>query len=127
MFSRLTLPITLIALMWAPGVHAAKLTVLLDWFVNPDHATLIVAQEKGYFRDAGLEVEMIAPANPNDPPKLVAAKQADIAISHQPQLQMQVAEGLPLDPAPVQIGPVRALQIHEPKALSNRDDGAVFP
>src|SRR4051794_2682565 len=73
-----------------------KLTVLLDWFVNPDHAPLFVAREKGYFREAGLDVDLVAPADPNDPPKLVAAGKADLAISYQPQLQMQAAEGLPL-------------------------------
>ena len=73
-----------------------KMTLLLDWFVNPDHGPLIVAQEKGYFADAGLEVEIVAPADPSAPPKLVAAGQADIAISYQPQLHLQIAEGLPL-------------------------------
>ncbi len=73
-----------------------KMTVLLDWFVNPDHGPLIIAQEKGYFADAGLEVEIVAPADPSAPPKLVAAGQADIAISYQPQLHLQIAEGLPL-------------------------------
>jgi putative hydroxymethylpyrimidine transport system substrate-binding protein len=69
---------------------------MLDWFVNPDHGPLIVAQEKGYFREAGLNVELVAPADPNDPPKLVAAGRADLAISYQPQLHIQVGEGLPL-------------------------------
>jgi putative hydroxymethylpyrimidine transport system substrate-binding protein len=78
------------------AVAADKFTVLLDWFVNPDHATLVVAKEKGYFADAGLNVELIAPANPNDPPKLVAAGQAEVAVSYQPQLHLQVARGLPL-------------------------------
>lgn len=73
-----------------------KLTVLLDWFVNPDHGPLIVAQELGYFKDQGLDVELVAPADPSAPPKLVAAGQADIAISYQPQLHLQVSEGLPL-------------------------------
>ncbi len=73
-----------------------KLTVLLDWFVNPDHAPLIVAKEKGIFKKNGLDVELIAPADPNDPPKLVAAGKAPLAISYQPQLHVQVAEGLPL-------------------------------
>ena len=73
-----------------PAQAADKLTVLLDWFVNPDHATLIIAQEKGFFAQRNLEVEMIAPANPNDPPKLVAAKKADLAISYQPQLHRHV-------------------------------------
>ena len=79
-----------------PAQAADKLTVLLDWFVNPDHATLIIAQEKGFFAQRNLEVEMIAPANPNDPPKLVAAKKADLAISYQPQLHRHVDQGLPL-------------------------------
>lgn len=73
-----------------------KLTVLLDWFVNPDHAPLIVAKEKGIFKKNGLDVELIAPADPNDPPKLVAAGKAPLAISYQPQLHVQVGEGLPL-------------------------------
>ncbi|MEJ5218642.1 ABC transporter substrate-binding protein [Cognatishimia sp. D5M38] len=79
-----------------PAFAADKMTLLLDWFVNPDHGPIIVAQELGYFADQGLEVEVIAPADPADPPKLVAAGKADLAISYQPQLHLQVAEGLPL-------------------------------
>ena len=55
-----------------------------------------MAKENGYFADVGLEVEIVAPADPSAPPKLVAAGQADIAISYQPQLHLQIAEGLPL-------------------------------
>ncbi|GAB4264341.1 MAG: ABC transporter substrate-binding protein [Deferrisomatales bacterium] len=80
----------------ASAAGAQKVTVLLDWFVNPDHAPLIVAVEKGYFAEAGLQVELVAPADPNDPPKLVAAGKADLAVSYQPQLHLQVAQGLPL-------------------------------
>jgi putative hydroxymethylpyrimidine transport system substrate-binding protein len=79
-----------------PAFAADKMTLLLDWFVNPDHGPIIVAQELGYFADQGLEVEVVAPADPADPPKLVAAGKADLAISYQPQLHLQVAEGLPL-------------------------------
>jgi putative hydroxymethylpyrimidine transport system substrate-binding protein len=85
-----------VSLGTAPARAADKLTVMLDWLVNPDHAALIVAQEKGYFADAGLDVDLIAPADPNDPPKMVAAGKADLAVDYQPQLQMQVGEGLPL-------------------------------
>ena len=79
-----------------PSGAADKLSVMLDWFINPDPAPLYVALENGYFADAGLEVELIPPADPNDPPKLVAAEKADLAVSYQPQLHLQVAEGLPL-------------------------------
>ncbi len=75
---------------------AEKLILLLDWFINPDHAPLIVAKERGYFKAAGLEVRIIEPSNPNDPPRLVAAGRGDIAISYQPQLHIQVDKGLPL-------------------------------
>jgi putative hydroxymethylpyrimidine transport system substrate-binding protein len=80
----------------APAAATDKITLLLDWFVNPDHGPIIIAEEKGYFKDAGLDVEVIAPADPADPPKLVAAGRAELAISYQPQLHLQVAEGLQL-------------------------------
>ena len=86
----------ILLLLTAPAQAQQKMTVALDWFVNPDHAPLIIAKELGYFSRSGLDVELIAPANPNDPPKLVAAGKIDLAVSYQPQLHLQVAEGLPL-------------------------------
>ena len=94
--ARSLLLVLAMTLMGAPASAADKLTVILDWFVNPDHGPLIVARERGFFAAEGLEVELIAPADPNDPPKLVAARQADLAVSYQPQLHLQVAQGLPL-------------------------------
>ncbi len=79
-----------------PAAAADKLTVMLDWFINPDHGPLYVALERDEFEKRGLDVELIPPADPNDPPKLVAAGRADLAISYQPQLHLQVAAGLPL-------------------------------
>ncbi|MBW2328935.1 MAG: ABC transporter substrate-binding protein [Deltaproteobacteria bacterium] len=88
----------LVALFFSASSAMAgeKITLLLDWFINPDHAPIIVAQEMGYFAAQGLDVEIIAPANPNDPPKLVAAGKADLAVSYQHQHQIQVDQGLPL-------------------------------
>lgn len=83
-------------LMAGPAMAQDKMTVLLDWFINPDHGPLIVAEENGYFADEGLEVEIIAPADPSAPPRLVAAGQGDLAVSYQPQLHLQIHEGLPL-------------------------------
>lgn len=92
-------PFALAAVLTAlaqPAPAADKVTLMLDWFVNPDHAPIVVAQEKGFFAEEGLEVEVVAPADPADPPKLVAAGKADYAITYQPQLHLQVHEGLPL-------------------------------
>lgn len=79
-----------------PAAAADKLVVALDWFVNPDHAPLVVAKAKGFFAAEELEVDLVAPADPAAPPRLVAAGQADVAISYQPSLHLAVAEGLPL-------------------------------
>lgn len=73
-----------------------KLTVMLDWFINPDHAALIVAQEKGFFAAQDLAVELQTPADPNDPPKLAAAGKVNLAVSYQPQLHIHVNAGLPI-------------------------------
>ena len=51
-----------------PAVAQDKVRVLLDWFVNPDHAALVIAKQKGVFSKHGLDVELIAPADPNAPP-----------------------------------------------------------
>jgi putative hydroxymethylpyrimidine transport system substrate-binding protein len=93
---KITTLTAVLSLAASPLMADDKMTVLLDWFINPDHGPIIVAQEKGYFSEQDLEVEIIAPADPSDPPKLVAAGHADLAISYQPQLHLQIHEGLPL-------------------------------
>ena len=52
--------LTLAALLAAsPALAADKLTLMLDWFINPDHAPIILAQDKGFYTEAGLEVETL--------------------------------------------------------------------
>ena len=64
--------------------------------MNPDHAPIVVALEKGLFAEKGLAVRIVAPSNPNDPPKMVAAGKADAAVSYQHQHHLHVDRGLPL-------------------------------
>ncbi|MCO7725271.1 ABC transporter substrate-binding protein [Brucella intermedia] len=95
-----------------------KFKLILDWYVNPDHGPIIVADKLGYFRDAGLDVEIVAPADASTPTKMVAAGQADLAISYQQQVHLQVHEGLPL----IRVGTL----IDSPlNCLMTRDDGSV--
>lgn len=86
-------------MLWLPLCCYAQektLTVLLDWFPNPNHAPLFVAVQQGFFKAHGLEVKLISPGDPTDPPKLIAAGKADIAITYEPQFLQQVDSGLPL-------------------------------
>jgi len=73
-----------------------KLTLVLDWYINPDHAPIMVAQQTGAFAAEGLDVNIVPPSDPALPPRLVAAKQADLAITYQPQLHFFADQGLPL-------------------------------
>lgn len=88
------------SLLALPALASAQprteLTVLLDWFINPDHAPVIVAQEGGHFARAGLDVRLVAPADPNDPPRLVAARRGDLGVFYQKNLHLAVDQGLPL-------------------------------
>ena len=107
-----------LATIAVPAAAQKKVRLLLDWFVNPDHAALVIAKQRGLFTKHGLDVELIAPADPNAPPKLVAAGQAEYAVSYQPTLQMLVDEGLPL----VRVGVLVAQPLNSLVAL---EDGPV--
>lgn len=83
-------------LLFTNNIAAKPLTLILDWVVNPDHAAIFVAKEQGFFDREGVQVNIIAPSNPDDGPKLVAAGHADLAVSYQPQLVVQATKNLPL-------------------------------
>ena len=84
----------------APAVSRAEaplpFTLILDWFVNPDHAPLFAAKYCGAYEKAGIDVKLIAPTDPDVPPKLVAAGKADAALTYQTQLYLLVDQGVPV-------------------------------
>lgn len=84
------------ALFATPAWSADKLTVLLDWFVNPDHAPLVVAKKLGLFKAEGLDVRLVPPSDPSAVPRLVAAGQADVGVYYQPNLYLDHAAGVPI-------------------------------
>lgn len=57
-----------------------KITVALDWTTNTNHIGLFVARDKGFYRDAGLEVEIL-PYGDTGAGTLVANRVADFGIS----------------------------------------------
>lgn len=120
MFKFALRPLAVLALLAfaAAPARAEPLTLLLDWFINPDHGPIIVALEKGFFAEEGLEVTLVEPADPNDPPKLVAAGKAALAVSYQPQLHIHAAAGLPL----ARVGTLVATPLNTLLVL---DDGSI--
>ena len=71
-----------------------KIDLALDFFVNPDHAGVYTALERGYFERAGLDVEPRVPSDPSAPIKEVAAGRAELAISYEPEVLLAREQGL---------------------------------
>ena len=80
----------------AQATEPTKATLMLDWFPNADHVPIYVARDKGFFRGKNLDVEILIPANPNDPPKLVAVGKIDFGISYQPGVTIARSQDLPI-------------------------------
>ena len=66
--------------------EAEPLSLTLDFYPNPDHAGIYMAQKLGYFEEAGLDVSIRTPADPAAPIKLLSAGQTDLAISYEPEV-----------------------------------------
>lgn len=73
-----------------------KVTVMLDWMPNTNHTGLYVAKEKGYYREQGLDVEIIQPGEGTTADQLVASGKADFGVSYQEGLTQARATGIPL-------------------------------
>ena len=53
----------------------------LEWFLNPDHAPLLLARDRGWFQDAGLEVELIEPEEHLDAVEAIERGDMDCAVT----------------------------------------------
>ncbi|RUR32543.1 ABC transporter substrate-binding protein [Vreelandella nanhaiensis] len=73
-----------------------KVSLMLDWYLSPQHASLIVAKERGLFTAQGLEMELQTPADPSVAIKLLTAGEVDLALTRQPLLHLFAHEGVPV-------------------------------
>ena len=76
------------------GATLQPFSLTLDFYPNPDHAGIYMAQKLGYFEDAGLDVSIQTPADPAAPTKQVAAGRTDLAISYEPEVLLAHEQGL---------------------------------
>ncbi|TVZ03569.1 ABC transporter substrate-binding protein [Trebonia kvetii] len=82
----------------AVAANPAKPTVLLDWFPNPDHASLYLAQSDGDFTSAGLQgVTLQAPSGSQDALKLVSTGAMPLGISYEPNVVTAASQGLDVE------------------------------
>ena len=94
--------------------------VSLDWVPNTNHTGLYVAQEKGYFKEQGLNVKIVQPSE-DSASTLVANNRADFGIYFQPNMTSRLEKGVP-------ITAVAAILQHNPAGLlSLKSLGAKSP
>ena len=72
-----------------------KVKLMLDWVPNTNHTGIFVAQSEGYFKEAGLDVEIIQPGDVY-PEAAVASGAADFGISFQESVTLARAEKVPI-------------------------------
>jgi putative hydroxymethylpyrimidine transport system substrate-binding protein len=76
------------------GGERESFSLTLDFYPNPDHAGIYMAQKLGYFEEAGLDVGIDTPSDPAAPLKLLAAGRTDLAISYEPEVALAREQGL---------------------------------
>ena len=69
------------------------LKIGLEWFVNPDHTPFFIARELGWFKEQGLEIELVEPLAHMDPMDDICAGRLDIAITEPLHVVSDRAEG----------------------------------
>ena len=76
----------------APAPGATTVRVALDWTPNTNHTGLFVAQEEGWFREAGLDVQIL-PYGSASPDTLVSSGAAEFGVSFQDTFSYAKAAG----------------------------------
>lgn len=74
---------------------ARKVVFMLDWVPNTNHTGIYVAREKGYFAQKNIEVEIVQPSQ-GGTTDLVATGKAQFGVSHQEEITMARASGVPI-------------------------------
>ena len=80
-----------------PATPVVPVTVrlALDWTPNTNHLGFFVAQEKGWYEEAGVSLDVL-PYGGTAPEALLAARQAECGISFQDSMTFAVAAGAPI-------------------------------
>mmetsp|Transcript_19313 Transcript_19313/g.59437 ORF Transcript_19313/g.59437 Transcript_19313/m.59437 type:complete len:333 (+) Transcript_19313:203-1201(+) len=78
------------------AAEPTPLRVGLEWFLNPDHLPLVVAQRAGLFADAGLDVELVEPADHWEAEEEIIAGRLDVAVTETLHLAQDAAKGKPV-------------------------------
>jgi putative hydroxymethylpyrimidine transport system substrate-binding protein len=75
---------------------ATPVDLVLDWYLNADHAGVVGAVDQGHFAREGVRVDTVVPTDPAASLKQVAAGKAEFALSYQPEVLIARSQGVPV-------------------------------
>jgi NitT/TauT family transport system substrate-binding protein len=70
-----------------------KVTLQLNWFHLADHSPIYIALKKGYYKEEGIDLNVLRGAGSADSAKKLELKQADIGISDAPTVITAITKG----------------------------------
>jgi putative hydroxymethylpyrimidine transport system substrate-binding protein len=101
-----------------------KVSLVLDWYPNAVHSFVLAAEEEGFFKAEGLDVEIKMPAeNPTDGIKLVGAGKETFAFYYQPDVLLARAESIPIvSVAAIVRRPLNGIMVPESSGIKSPRD-----
>lgn len=80
----------------APPEEEPEVHVSLDGYKGPENIGVVLAAERGYFKDAGLSIGVYPPLNPVRPVRYVVEGTDELAVAQEPQVALAREKGAPL-------------------------------
>lgn len=116
------------------GAHAAeKVTVQLKWVPQAQFAGYYVAQAKGYYKEAGLDVTIKPGGTDVSPVQVLAGKSADVIVNWMPDALAARENGVPLvniaqifDKSGMMLTCKKASGVNSPKDLKGKTLGVWY-
>jgi NitT/TauT family transport system substrate-binding protein len=124
-----------VAISGAPKLSAQsleKVSVRLDWLPGADHSALFLAKERGYYKDQGLDVEILPGQGSVTTLQLIGAGNQTIGLASLSALALAASKGAPvigiagiMQRAPESVITLKTSGITKPSDLEGKKFGAV--
>ncbi|MBA3274735.1 MAG: ABC transporter substrate-binding protein, partial [Chloroflexia bacterium] len=80
----------------AAAQDGRAVTLALDWYPNANHAGIYVARDRGFFAEAGLDVEIVVPSDPTTVLQTVGAGRDTFGISYHSEVLFAREQEVPV-------------------------------
>jgi NitT/TauT family transport system substrate-binding protein len=109
-----------------------KVSIRLDWLPGADHSALFLAKERGYYKDQGLDVEILAGQGSVTTLQLIGSGNQTIGLASLSALALAASKGAPvigiagiMQRAPESVITLKTSGITKPSDLEGKKFGAV--